>query len=324
MSKDDARHEIQSLLRSAALSILGSLVEYRGPVLQLEQVCIQPLLALCFDDKGDVCETEMQILVECAKRVTIMGASSILDGLFVEAHRKKSKHIELVLRSCENILSYREKFEMVESESDRRGYRTSEEKQEGEIEQKLIDLSASEAIRSLILQGLHGGAPESLRDITLEVNYRYFHFTTILTFDLLFLQCLLVMFRSCYCSWTVETDQDLSKMSGVVQGQFAGLLCSILRGEMHLMFAEIVHLVSLQKLREGVVVTDAEVESTSNVPKESKKENSKDLSPEQRKLRLQRIGILCWRCFVIRGVLALIPSSKILSFYRRPNDAVLL
>ena len=79
----------------------------------------------------------------------------------------------------------------------------------------------AESIRNLIVQCLHGGAPERVRDGTLSC-----------------IQDLMISSSSIISlSWTIEDNR-----AGASVGQFAMLLCSIVRGEFHLLLQELITL----------------------------------------------------------------------------------
>ena len=87
----------------------------------------------------------------------------------------------------------------------------------------LHDLPSNEAesLRNLIVQCLHGGAPEKIRDGTLSC-----------------IQDLMTSSSSCISlSWTIEDSRG-----GANMGQFAIMLCSIVRGEFHLLLQELITL----------------------------------------------------------------------------------
>jgi len=81
-----------------------------------------------------------------------------------------------------------------------------------------LQSNEAESIRNIIVQCLHGGAPEKVRDGTLSC-----------------IQDLLSSSSSCLSlSWTVEDKTNV--------GQFSMLLCSIVRGEFHLLLQELITL----------------------------------------------------------------------------------
>ena len=81
-----------------------------------------------------------------------------------------------------------------------------------------LQSNEAESLRNIIVQCLHGGAPEKVRDGTLSC-----------------IQDLLSSSSSCLSlSWTVEDKASV--------GQFSMLLCSIVRGEFHLLLQELITL----------------------------------------------------------------------------------
>lgn len=82
-------------------------------------------------------------------------------------------------------------------------------------------------------------------------------------------------------SWTVETSNDITCLPGLTKGQFAGLFASIVRGEIHIMLSELLFLYHKD------VATDNEEEKAIKV----------EMSPEQIKLRLERLERLLPICF---------------------------
>ena len=83
--------------------------------------------------------------------------------------------------------------------------------------------AAAAALRSLVYQALHGLAPERLRDQSMAA------LATIICPDSSFIDHL----------WTIEKHEMSSTATGSKLGGFAMFLCSILRGEVHLLREEL-------------------------------------------------------------------------------------
>lgn len=180
-------------------------------------MCIDPVVETYFvyNENSNRQKELLQILTKCVNRIDVIKLGVVMDRMLQQAHELKSGCVGDILRFCTNAIAGNICLHEIEN------CESSNDTISNTIGNKL-KLISSDALRSLILQGLHGSAPQDIRDISLE-----------------FIFCL---FETSDCKWSLETTEETKQMKGLTIGQFAGLFCSILRGEMHLMLGEVLYL----------------------------------------------------------------------------------
>ena len=198
------------------------------------------------------------------RRVDVVHLGVVVDKVVYLAHKGKSREVSDILRFCTDAIAgniYIERSNSCQSCGSGSGSSSSSSSSsviaDDNCDRAMVLLNSSEALRSFLLQGLHGSAPESTRDLSLE--------------------CVFCLFKTSNCKWSLESIQETKKMEGLQIGQFAGLLCSILRGEMHLALGEVVYLsgyVDGQKDNEGDDVSF----------------RRQALTTEQKQARMDRLG----------------------------------
>ena len=206
------------------------------------------------DENTDRQKILLQILTKCVNRADVLQLGVVVDRILQQAHEQKSRRVGDILRFCIDAIAgniYLHEENKNSRNCDSHIYIISDS--DGSI----LNLRSSEALRSFILQGLHGSAPQDIRDLSLEFTF-----------------CL---FKISDCKWSLENTEEIQTMEGLTIGQFAGLLCSILRGEIHLLLGEVVYLGSYgvdQKANQG---DDGDV-------------GKFVLTAEQKQARMDRIG----------------------------------
>ena len=217
-----------------------------------------------FRSNGDTNRQEciLKIITTCMRRVDVVHLGVVVDKVVYLAHKGKSREVSDILRFCIDAIAGNVYIEGTSNSCQSCGSGSSSSSSNSVIadnncDRAMVLLKSSEALRSFLLQGLHGSAPESTRDRGLE--------------------CVFCLFKTSNCNWSLESVQETVKMEGLQKGQFAGLLCSILRGEMHLALGEVVYLsgyVDGQKDNEGDDVSF----------------RRQALTTEQKQARMDRLG----------------------------------
>jgi hypothetical protein len=165
---------VKTTIQRASLALLIRLIEYQDLASKLAPVCLQPLLAQLFDDNGRIDDDICGALLGLRCSVSANDTRKVLDKVVEEAIKRKTVDILKVFDFIRDLV-------------------TTAAMAEDSL--SLVPVTEAICMRSLILQGLHGAAPESIRNAA---------------FD-----CARSLFEGTQCSWTVELELES-------RGQFVG------------------------------------------------------------------------------------------------------
>ena len=205
------------------------------------------------DNCADQQETLLHILTKCSSRVDVAQLGVVIDRMLEMTHRFKSTRIGEILKFCINAIA--RNIHLHQEAENREGYGSGSSS--STCDGNKLRIASSEALRLFILQALHGSAPPDTRNLCLELIF--------------------LLFKTSNCKWSLEGIEETKKMKDSVRGQFAGLFCSILRGEIHLLLGELVYLSGYENEQE--------------IDERRHAKNGKEiLTVEQRNVRMDRIG----------------------------------
>ena len=211
--KDDSNSQFAANLKiRCAVGVLKAVAKFPQQIWRLE-FCLDSIISLAFSRKDKFEEIVPIIVSMSLAAVSTSDLEKCIDLLFFRAQEDKVTDICGVLSICCHILL---SYSPIKEESSGKLMTQREESKHYTLS---LSQRSSDILRSLIVQGVHGGAETASRD-------------DVLMFIPIFLSHLSP-------SWTSEDCNDVTSDARVVNlGQFAKLLCSVVQGEIHLLLEE--------------------------------------------------------------------------------------